>query len=91
MSFTRNPRPVHLRIGDELGVRKSVGECGSPWSTAPSVIKAENPTPVGDCGQETVTFKALKPGAAQIRGALPCHFTQCAAMGASIPVTVRRN
>ncbi len=90
VSFGRHPRTVHLRVGEEVSVRKSLGECGSPWSTEPSVIAVEHAPRVDDCSQETVKFKAIGLGNAQIHGALPCRATECTAVGAAIPVVVSR-
>jgi hypothetical protein len=90
VSFTREPHTVHLRLGEEIGVRKSGGECGSPWSTKPEVVAARDAPTRGDCSQETVKFKAIREGTAEIRGALPCRVPECSAMGASIPVIVTR-
>lgn len=90
VSFTRTPHTVHLRVGQELGVRKSRGECGSPWSSMPSVIAVEHPPRQDDCSADTVTFRAKRPGEAQIHGALPCQVPACAGMGAIVPVAVSR-
>lgn len=91
VSFTREPHTVHLRLGQAIGVRKSIGECGSPWSTKPDVIAARNPPASDDCSKGTVTFKAIGVGEAQIHGALPCRVPECTAIGAFIPVIVARN
>ena len=85
------PQTIELRVGHEVTVHKSAGECGSPWSTAPRVIRARQPPPAGDCSPASVAFKAVGIGTAQIVGQVPCHVPACAAAGARITVHVRRS
>lgn len=88
VGFSRQPRTVHLRAGDEIGVSEDAGECGSPWSTRPAVIAAKSQPLAHDCSGGTVKFKAVSTGKAQIRGAVHCHVPDCAAAAAIIRVVV---
>ncbi len=88
--FKATPQLLRLRVGDRVTVQKSAGECGSPFSTDPRVIVAQNPTRQGDCSPAGIVFKAVGPGSASILGQLPCHHTECMAESARIGVIVRR-
>lgn len=93
LTFSRKPYTVHLRVGEEIRVTERAGECGSPWSTHLAVI-APRSGPIinspSSCPGGTVRFKAISPGQAQIRGALPCRVPLCAEASAIIRVTVAR-
>ncbi len=90
VGFSREPHTVHLRVGDEIRITESGGECGSPWSTKPLVIAAQTPPLADGCSGGTVEFKAISPGEAQIRGALRCRVPECTAAAAVIGVVVGR-